>query len=108
MREIDNNKLNSVNFQGLPKFTGSPNEQIEDIPNPQGSTEINDLSALPSATLGKSQVNAPDGVETDMKFFEKNPELASAIINAVDNYAQTHSEEETLQMLEKCHQEFVK
>lgn len=109
MREIDNNKLNRVNFQSIPKMPAGPIETAETEPIiSQEGTEFNDLSALPSATLGKSQVIAPEGTETDMKFFEENPELASAIIDAVDNYAQNHSEEETLQMLEKCHQEFVK
>jgi hypothetical protein len=42
-----------------------------------------------------------------MKFLEKNPAIAKAIIQAVDKYAETHTEEETIQMLEKTHQEFV-
>ena len=37
-----------------------------------------------------------------------NPGLVEGLNKAIDNYAQTHSEEETLQMIEKMHQEFVK
>ena len=42
-----------------------------------------------------------------MKFLEKNPKLAMAINSAIDNYAENHSEEETLKMIEKMHQELV-
>ena len=69
--------------------------------------EIKDLSNMPAASLGKSQV-ASDSLESDMKFLEKNPGLVEGLNKAIDNYAQTHSEEETLQMIEKMHQEFVK
>ena len=61
---------------------------------------------MPAASLGKSQV-ASDSLESDMKFLEKNPKLAEELNKAIDNYAENHSEEETIQMIEKMHQEFV-
>ena len=61
---------------------------------------------MPAAALGKSQI-ASDSIESDMKFFEKNPQLAQELNDAVDKYAETHTEEETLKLLEKTHQEFV-
>ena len=61
---------------------------------------------MPAATLGKSQVSS-DSLESDMKFLAKNPKLVEELNNAIDNYAQTHTEEETLQLMEKVHQEFV-
>ena len=70
------------------------------------SKEIKDLANVPEATLGKSQISS-DSIESDMKFLEKNPKLAMAINQAIDNYAETHTEDETMKMLEKCHQEFV-
>jgi len=107
MREIDNNSINSLNFKGIQKPVQEEpvNEAVQ--ASAQESKEINDLSAMPAATLGKSQVQ-PDSIESDMKFLEKNPELAMAINEAIDNYSKTHTEDETIQMIEKMHQEFVK
>lgn len=106
MREIDNNKISSVNFQNIQK----PVQEgaVPEVPSqqPKETKEINDLSAMPAASLGKSQVSS-DSIEGDMKFLEKNPALASAITQAIDKYAETHTEDETLQMIEKAHQEFV-
>ncbi len=105
MREIDNNKPNSVNFTSIPKI--AQEEPVAETAAPvQETKELSDLSAMPAASLGKSQVT-PDSIEGDMKFLEKNPAVAKAIMQAVDKYAQTHTEEETLQMLEKAHQEFA-
>ena len=107
MREIDNNKPNStINFQGIQK--PAQEEAVTEITSPAAkeTKELNDLSAMPAASLGQSQVTS-DSVGSDMKFLEKNPAVASAIMQAVDKYAETHTEEETLQMLEKAHQEFV-
>ncbi len=61
---------------------------------------------MPAATLGKSQVSS-DSLESDMKFLEKNPKLAEELNKAIDKYAENHSEEETIKMIEKMHQEFV-
>ncbi len=106
MREIDNNNINSVNFKGIQKPVQE--ETVSEIQpqQPKETKKINDLSAMPTAFLGKSQVS-PDSIEGDMKFLEKNPALAKAITQAIDKYAQTHTEDETLQMIEKAHQEFV-
>ncbi len=107
MREIENNKPNStINFQGIPK--PAQEEPVEETTPKaaQETKELNDLSAMPAASLGQSQV-VSDTVASDMKFLEKNPAVASAIMQAVDKYAQTHTEEETLEMLEKAHQEFI-
>ena len=42
-----------------------------------------------------------------MKFLEKNPKLAEELNKAIDKYAEEHSEEDTLKMIDKMHQEFV-
>ena len=108
MREIDNNKPNStVNFQGIQKpVQEEPVAEATPV-SAQETKELNDLSAMPAASLGQSQVTS-DSVASDMKFLEKNPALAKAMMQAIDKYAETHTEEETLQMIEKAHQEFVK
>ena len=106
MREIDKKNINSLNFKGIQK--ASNDGQAPETPAvPVEEKEIKDLSNMPAASLGKSQV-ASDSLESDMKFLEKNPGLVEGLNKAIDNYAQTHSEEETLQMIEKMHQEFVK
>ena len=107
MREIDNSSINSLNFKGVQK-PAQEDSAAEIIQTPaKEQKEINDLSAMPAATLGKSQVQT-DSIEADIKFMEKNPALAAAITQAIDDYAKTHTEDETLQMIEKMHQEFVK
>lgn len=106
MREIDNN-INNLNFKGIQKPVQAeivPDETA--APAQKESKEIKDLANVPEATLGKSQISS-DSIESDMKFLEKNPKLAMAINQAIDNYAETHTEDETMKMLEKCHQEFV-
>ncbi len=106
MREIDNN-INNVNFKGIQKPVQADIVSEETVAQPPKETkEINDLANVPEATLGKSQISS-DSIESDMKFLEKNPKLAMAINSAIDNYAENHSEEETLKMIEKMHQELV-
>lgn len=108
MREIDNN-MTSVNFknlQPLPPVEDSTNSAKNETPAPAEQKEIKDLKNMPAAELGKSQV-ASDSIETDMKFLEKHPELVKELNSAIDNYAKDHTEEETLALLEKTHQEFV-
>lgn len=108
MREIDNNKLNSVNFTGIQKASNDGNEIPETPVVPTETKELNDLSAIPAASLGKSQVSAvEDSTARDMKFLEENPALAKALIESIDKYAETHTADETLQLIEKAHQEFV-
>ncbi len=106
MREIDNKNINSVNFKGIQKASNDGSVTPEAQPAPVENAEVQDLSKMPAASIGKSQV-ASDSIENDMKFLEKNPKLAQAINEAIDNYAATHGEEDTLKMIEKMHQEFV-
>ena len=71
MREIDNNSINSLNFKGIQK-PSNENTVTPDSPAISAETkEIKDLSNMPAATLGKSQI-ATDSIENDLKFFEKN------------------------------------
>ncbi|MCM1338853.1 MAG: hypothetical protein NC191_04220 [Muribaculaceae bacterium] len=107
MREINNNR-NSVNFQGIQKAPAETPVQAEaaaQVPANEPK-EIKDLGKMPAASLGKTLI-ASDSIESDMKFLEKNPALAAELNKAIDKYAESHSEEETLQMIEKMHQEFV-
>ena len=105
MREIENN-LNNVNFKGIPQKPITEDVKT-DVPVAQPEQkEINDLKNMPAAELGKSQV-ASDSVETDLKFLQKHPQLVAELNEAMDRYAQNHSEEETLQLFEKMHQEFA-
>jgi len=105
MREIDNKNINSVNFKGIQK-PAIEGVSAEETSTPVEAKEIKDLASMPAATLGKSQISA-DSIESDMKFLEKNPKLAQELNKAIDNYAANHSEEDTLKMIEKMHQEFV-
>ncbi len=107
MREIENN-LNNVNFKGIPQMPAVEETSAKaDAPvAPVEQKEIKDLKNMPAAELGKSQV-ASDSVETDLKFLQKHPQLVAELNEAMDKYAQNHSEEETLQMFEKMHQEFA-
>lgn len=107
MREIENN-LNNVNFKGIPAkpIADETISKPEVTIAPVEQKEIKDLKNMPAAELGKSQI-ASDSIETDLKFMEKHPELVAQLNDALDNYAKTHTEEETLQMLEKMHQEFA-
>ena len=108
MREIDNNSINSLNFKGIQKTSneGVVNSEIQSVPIEIEMKEIKDLANMPAASLGKSQI-ASDSIESDMKFLEKNPQLAQELTAAIDRYADSHSEEDTLKMIEKMHQEFV-
>lgn len=109
MREINKNNMNSVNFKGIRKpaaENAAPAESAASAPANAESKEIKDLSNLPAAALGKSMV-ASDSLESDMKFLEKNPALVAQLNQAIDSYAQNHSEEDTLKMIEKVHEEFV-
>lgn len=108
MREIDNNQMNSVNFKGIQKPANDPSQAAQENTAAafEADKEIKDLANMPAASLGKSQI-ASDSIESDMKFLEKNPKLAEALNEAIDKYAQNHSEEDTLKMIEKTYQEFV-
>lgn len=109
MREIDKN-LPNLNFKGIPQVptsgeNSSKNDSQPSVAVPE-QKEIKDLKNMPAASLGKSQV-ASDSLETDLKFLEKHPQLVQELNQAIDKYAQTHTEEETLKLLEKTYQEFV-
>lgn len=107
MREIDNNVAN-VNFKNIQQIPAVDDNSSKNEPTavPTEQKEIKDLKNMPAAELGKSQV-ASDSLETDLKFMEKHPELVKELNQAIDNYAKNHTEEETLKLLEKTHQEFV-
>lgn len=107
MREIENN-LNNVNFKGIQAAKPITEEtaKAETPSAPVEQKEIKDLKNMPAAELGKSQV-ASDSIETDLKFLQKHPQLVAELNEAMDKYAKNHSEEETLQMFEKMHQEFA-
>ncbi len=106
MREIDNKNINSLNFKGIQKAAETPVPPETPTAAPAEQKEIKDLANVPEATLGKSQISS-DSIENDLKFMEKNPQLVKQLNDAIDNYASTHSEEDTLKMIEKVHQEFV-
>ena len=110
MREVNNDKPNSpYSFTEIQKPVQAQEESpaVQTPATPQKTENLKDLSAMPAATLGQSQVTSADSIGRDMKFLEKNPAVAAAIMQAVDNYAKTHTEEETLLFLEKAHQELV-
>lgn len=108
MREIDNKNINSVNFKGIQKAQNEVPQEAQPIQQPQDTKEmdIKDLGKIPAASLGQSQI-ATDSIENDLKFLEKNPQLAKELMVAIDKYAENHTQEETLAMLEKTHQEFI-
>ena len=107
MREIDNSNINSLNFKGIQKASNDTavNSEVQNVQNSE-TKEIKDLANMPAASLGKSQI-ASDSVDSDMKFFAKNPELVAELNAAIDKFAETHTEEETVKLIEKMHQEFV-
>lgn len=107
MREIDKNNINSLNFKGIQKASndGTVNQDNKTIQNSEAK-EIKDLANMPAASLGKSQI-ASDSIDSDIKFFTKNPALVAELNAAIDKYAKTHTEEETAKMIEKVHQEFI-
>ncbi len=108
MREINNNINGNVNFNkgGIqPKpHTDDGNSRNQQTPN--GTNGTNDLSKMPAASLGKVQVNASDGIERDMNYFVKNPELTATLNRVIDDYAKTHTPEETLKFMDKAVEEF--
>ena len=106
MREIENN-LNKVNFKGVQKPAAEEAAQLQEQKVPmQEQKQIEDLKDMPAASLGKSQVAASDSLENDMKAFVKHPELAQKLNDVIDEYAKTHTEEETLKFMDTAIQEF--
>ena len=108
MREIDN-KLNNLNFKGVQKPAQEEKVQEENVTPVQikeEQKEITDLKNMPAAELGKSQVTSADKIGNDIKFLTKHPEVAETINDAIDRYAQTHTEEETLKFIDAAIGEF--
>ncbi len=71
MREINNNStnLNNVNFQGMSKNAGTPEEMpVVD------SADVTDLSKMPSEVIGRSQVSK-SALEKDLEPLFSNPEV---------------------------------
>lgn len=101
MREIDNN-LKGVNFQGIQhKSMNEENTQPQTPAAPaQETKEIKDLSKMPAAFLGKSQV-ANNSTEADMQFLAKNYEKVEKLNKQFDAYAQKYGYEKATQMLEE-------
>ena len=107
MREIENN-LNNVNFKGIQKPVSEETAQTPaPVPAPaQEAKQIDDLKNMPAESLGKSQVAVSDSIENDMKNFTKHPEVAQKLNEVIEEYAKTHSEEETLKFMDTAIQEF--
>lgn len=108
MREINNN-LNNINFKSgiQPKSQADENVVLQQQVLPaKEEKEINDLSNMPAATLGKSQVEASDSIKTDMAVFTKHPELVQKLNEVIDEYSKNHTQEETLKFMDTAIQEF--
>lgn len=109
MREIDNNMPTGVNFKGgiqpVPQKDENQNSQQQTFSQPEEGKEINDLSNMPAASLGKSQVSV-DNINSDIAEFEKNPELTQKLNDIIDEYSKTHTQEQTLKFMDATIQEF--
>ena len=106
MREIDNN-LNNVNFKGVQKPVSGEKIQDESFvaPNTDTQREVKDLKNMPE--LGRTQVAEADSIEKDMKFFAKHPNFAGKLNDIIDQYSQTHTQEETLRFMDTAMNEFT-
>ena len=110
MREIDNKLNNSVKFNGIQKPQVGE-EAVADLPANAAADsrrQIEDLKDMPEAALGKSQVAAPSSIADDMQKFQERPDLVAIVNEAVERYAQNHTEEETLEYLNSAYNEFFK
>jgi excinuclease UvrABC helicase subunit UvrB len=100
MREIDNN-LKGVNFQGITHKAVTEESSQPQTPAPtQEAKQIDDLSKMPAAFLGKSQV-ANNSTEADMQFLMKNYEKVEKLNEQFDAYAQKFGYEKAAQMLDE-------
>lgn len=106
MREIDNKNLNSLNFKGIqkPSNDGTTAPETPAVSADSGK-EIKDLSNMPAASLGKSQV-ATDSVEDDMMFLAKNPEQVMQLNAIFEKYQEEHSYEEATRLIDAYRNEF--
>lgn len=105
MREIDNKNINNVNYKGIQKASNDTPTMPEAPAAPAETKEISDLGKVPSASLGRSQINT-DTTESDMLFLMKNPSEVEQLNKIFDNYQETHSYEEATQLLEAYRREF--
>ena len=106
MREIDNN-INQAQFQNLQKVQATaPTEEVSATAPVVEQKEINDLSSMPSASLGKSQIST-DSTEADMQLFMKYPEQVEQMNAIFDKFKENHSYEEATQLLDAYRNEFV-
>lgn len=105
MREIGNKNINSLNFTGIQKSTNDTSATPETPAAPVESKEIKDLTNMPAATLGKSQVST-DSIEDDMNILLKNPTQVAQLNMIFDKYQENHSYEEATQLLDAYRNEF--
>ncbi len=107
MREIDNNITTNVNFKGgiQPKSQPNDEQSTQQQAAQNEGKEIKDLSNMPAASLGKSQVSV-DNINSDIAEFEKNPELTQKLNDIIDEYSKTHTQEQTLKFMDATIQEF--
>ncbi len=105
MREIGNKNINSLNFTGIQKPANETTTAPEAAPTPVDSKEIKDLTNMPAASLGKSQVST-DSIEDDMNILLKNPIQVAQLNMIFDKYQDDHSYEEATQLLDAYRNEF--
>ena len=111
MRDIDNlNNLNNFNTKNYQKHVSETSQVSSDL-NEGGSIvdsqkEINDLSALPSATFGKAMVTS-DNTDADMAFLLKNPTQVAQLNMVFDKYLENHSYEDATRLIDAYKKEFI-
>ncbi len=105
MREIGNKNINNLNFKGIQKASNDGQPIPEAQTTPAESKEIKDLTNMPAASLGKSQVST-DSVESDMNILLKNPVQVAQMNMIFDKYQENHSYEEATQLLDAYRSEF--
>lgn len=105
MREIGNKNINNLNFTGIQKASNDGTVTPEVQAAPVESKEIKDLTNMPAASLGKSQV-LTDSVESDMNILLKNPTQVAQLNMIFDKYQENHSYEEATQLLDAYRNEF--
>lgn len=109
MRDVDNNinKPNNYNTQNYQKPIAETVKIQEDVSTKElASKEISDLSAMPSASLGKTMITS-DNTESDMMFLLKNPTQVAQMNAIVDKYIENHSAEETIKLIDAYKNEFI-
>lgn len=105
MREIDN-KINNTNFMGIQKAQEAAPVAPEEVATPVESKEIKDLSGMPSASIGRSQITS-DSLETDMQILAKNPAQVEQLNQIFEKFQENHTYEEATQLMDAYRQEFM-